>query len=95
MNVEEDSHQLKTFDFLFDDLNETVRQMSPTQVWKNEINLYQNLPRADGKSNPLIWWKAHCDQLPNLCMIFLKYFFSGFFVFRFLHVTTNLFSKIG
>jgi hypothetical protein len=66
MNVEENDGQTSAFHILFEDLNETVRKLSPVQIWNAEINLFQNLPRADGASDPLVWWKAHSCQLPSL-----------------------------
>ncbi len=59
-----------SFDFLFQDLQEVTRQSTPLQLWTQEINFYQNMPRPDGRTNPLLWWKCNANQLPNLCMNF-------------------------
>jgi hypothetical protein len=77
MNVEEKPNQANAINVLFEDLYETERKLSPAQIWKAEINLYQNLPRAEGASDPLDWWKAHVGQLPTLGM---KIYFLSFVV---------------
>jgi len=69
MNVEEKDDQKTTINLLFQDLNETVRKLSPTQIWNSEINLFQNLPRAEGVTDPLDWWKIHTSQLPTLAKL--------------------------
>jgi hypothetical protein len=76
MIVEEKNGQPNAVNFLFQDFNETVRKLSPTQLWNAEINLYQNLPRADGSTDPLVWWKAHVCQLPFLGIS--SFFYSSF-----------------
>lgn len=55
------------FELMFEDLSSSSRKLSPLQVWKQEINVYQGLPRADYKSDPLFWWKVNSGQLPFLC----------------------------
>jgi len=42
---------------VMNDLNNQSRQRAPIQVWKQEINFYQSLPRASFKQDPLLWWK--------------------------------------
>jgi len=69
MNMEIQDDQKTAINLLFEDLSETVRKLSPTQIWNAEINLYQNLPRAEGVSDPLDWWKAHTSQLPTLATL--------------------------
>ena len=88
MNVEEQNDQMTAINLLFEDLYETERKLSPTQIWNAEINLFQNLPRAEGASDPLDWWKAHSSQLPTLgvkmCLSFVVIFFNLFlFTFQF------------
>lgn len=55
-----------SYSLLFEDLVETTRKLSPSQLWQQEINMYQNMPRLDGRSDPLSWWKYHQMQLPTL-----------------------------
>lgn len=80
MNVEEQDVQTTAINLLFEDLNETVRKLSPTQIWNSEINLFQNLPRAEGVTDPLEWWKIHTSQLPTLGMK-ICLFYGVFFLF--------------
>lgn len=61
-----------SYSLLFEDLVETTRKLSPNQLWQQEINMYQNMPRLDGRSDPLSWWKYHQVQLPTLS-IFSSY----------------------
>ncbi len=35
----------------------TTRKLTPLQLWKQDINLYQSLPKASPKADPLLWWK--------------------------------------
>jgi hypothetical protein len=58
--------QGSSLDFLFQDLQQVTRNSSPIQLWTQEINVYQNMPRPDGRSNPLLWWKCNANQLPTL-----------------------------
>ena len=51
---------------LFEDLCSTKRNLSPTQLWNQEINLYQQMPRADYKIDPLFWWKSNLSEFPTL-----------------------------
>lgn len=44
----------------------TTRKLTPTQMWKQDINLYQSLPKAPPKADPLLWWKNNQFQFPNL-----------------------------
>lgn len=62
------SQQDSSFHLLFEDISSASRKLSPSQVWTQEIGVYQNMNRADGKSDPLIWWRCNAYQLPNLCM---------------------------
>jgi hypothetical protein len=95
MIVEEKPVQTNAINLLFEDLYETERKLSPTQIWNAEINLYQNLPRAEGASDPLEWWKAHSGQLPILGMkiyIFIFCCCCSFFLDLFLIALSFFFS---
>jgi hypothetical protein len=71
--IVQETHDADSFFHLFEDLVETTRKLSPTQLWQQEINIYQNMPRLDGRSDPLSWWKYHQHQLPNLSKLARKY----------------------
>jgi len=57
------------FELMFEDLSSSSRKLSPLQVWKQEINVYQGLPRADYKSDPLFWWNVNSG---HFCLYLLK-----------------------
>lgn len=56
------------FNLLFEDFEQIERAQTPLQVWTQEINFYQTMPRLEGKGDPLDWWKFNQKQLPNLSM---------------------------
>jgi hypothetical protein len=58
---------------MFEDLCSTKRNLSPTQLWNQEINLYQQMPRADYKIDPLFWWKSNLHQFPTLGELAKRY----------------------
>jgi len=68
-----ESRESDSYSILFEDLVETTRKLSPNQLWQQEINMYQSMPRLDGRSDPLSWWKYHQLQLPTLSMLARKY----------------------
>jgi hypothetical protein len=83
---------------MFEDLTHTSRKLSPLQLWNQEINTYQAMPRADYKCEPLLWWKSNIGQLPNLgryfiilfiVLIYLSIFYL--FVHSFIHLFIHLF----
>lgn len=74
--ITQEIHESDSFSHLFEDLVETTRKLSPSQLWQQEINMYQNMPRLDGRSDPLSWWKYHQHQLPNLSLLIIS---SNFF----------------
>ena len=59
------------FALMFEDLSQNSRKLSPLQLWNQEINTYQGLPRADYKVEPLFWWKSNVGQFPNLGISFI------------------------
>jgi hypothetical protein len=63
-----------SLDVLFEDLSQSERKQTPGQIWQQEINMYQNMPRLEGKGDPLKWWKFNEIQLPYLSIIFLLFF---------------------
>lgn len=59
---------------MFEDLTHNSRKLSPLQLWNQEINAYQAMPRANYKFEPLLWWKSNIGQLPNLgILLFMVY----------------------
>jgi hypothetical protein len=73
--------QDNSISFLFEELSQSTRKMTPTQLWNSEINLYQSLSRPDGKTDPLLWWKCNLHQLPNLGIPTFDLFSSFFYLF--------------
>jgi hypothetical protein len=67
-------------DLLFEEIAETSRKLTPLQIYNQEILQYQNMPRLNGKSDPLQWWKYHQNQLPYLGISFIFQFFKKKFV---------------
>lgn len=59
------------FALMFEDLSQNSRKLSPLQLWNQEINTYQGIPRADYKVEPLFWWKSNVGQFPNLGISFI------------------------
>jgi hypothetical protein len=64
-----------SLDVLFEDLSQNERKQTPNQIWLQEINLYQNMPRMEGKGDPLMWWKFNQVQLSFLSMHFIIFLF--------------------
>jgi hypothetical protein len=67
-----------SLDILFEDLSQSERKQTPAQIWLQEINMYQNMPRLEGKGDPLKWWKFNEIQLPYLSIHFLIIIFAFF-----------------
>jgi len=57
---------------IFGTTNTKTRKLNPLQVWKQDINLYQSLPKSH-KADPLLWWKANQSQFPNLANLAKTY----------------------
>jgi hypothetical protein len=55
-----------SMDFLFEDLVQQSRKLTPSQVYSNEINIYQSLVRPGSKTDPLQWWKSQSFHMPYL-----------------------------
>lgn len=68
--------EMDVFNVLFEDLTETERARTPLQIWNQEINFYQTMPRLEGKGNPLDWWKFNQKQLPNLSKMLFHTLFN-------------------
>lgn len=83
VDPEDANVQDTSISFLFEELSQSARKMTPLQLWNSEINLFQSLSRPDGKTDPLLWWKCNSHQLPNLGII-LFHFFSFFFLIFYL-----------
>jgi len=64
IDTEEDDNDY--FGGLFGTSTTTTRKLTPLQIWKQDINLYQSLPKAPPKADPLLWWKNNQFQFPNL-----------------------------
>jgi hypothetical protein len=54
------------FGGLFGTTTSKTRKLTPLQTWKQDINLYQSLPKAPPKADPLLWWKNNQFQFPTL-----------------------------
>lgn len=49
------------------------RTKKKTHIFTAEIEKYLALPLITRKEDPLIWWKTHASEFPNLQILFLKY----------------------
>ncbi len=49
------------------------KKLTPLQAWGQEINLYQSLPKALPKADPLLWWKNNQFQFPVLAKLAMMY----------------------
>ncbi|TGZ44640.1 Zinc finger BED domain-containing protein 4, partial [Temnothorax longispinosus] len=49
------------------------RTKKKTIVFTAEIDKYLVMPLITRKEDPVVWWKTHASELPNLKILFLKY----------------------
>lgn len=49
------------------------KKMTPIQSWNQDINLFQSLPKASPRADPLLWWKTNQHQFPLLANLAKMY----------------------
>lgn len=49
------------------------RTKKKTIVFTAEIDKYLAIPLISRNEDPVLWWKTHASEFPNLKMLFLKY----------------------